>query len=84
MLLPLALLDAMQGRIELAARIDAFAEAARERSGENESPVAPLIRQRLEPLLAAGLPRDQRARLAKEGAALDEERAFRLAFGDSA
>ncbi len=37
----------------------------------------------LDPLLAAGLPADERARLAAEGAALRDEEVFKLAFGNS-
>jgi len=84
LLLPLALIAALQGRIDAAARIVGFDDAVQVRSGENASLVASLFRSRLDPLLAAGLGAEARARLALEGGGLSEEEAFRLAFGDAA
>ena len=48
------------------------------------SVVAPLLHGRLDPLLAAGLSTDERARLAAQGAALRDDDVFTLAFGDAA
>ncbi len=84
MLLPLALLNALHGRLDVAARVVGFDDAIRASIGENASVDASLLVGRLDPLLAAGLPRGQRARLAAEGAALQEAEVFRLAFGDTA
>jgi tetratricopeptide (TPR) repeat protein len=84
LLLPLALIAALQGRLEAAARIAGFDQAVQVRSGENASFVAPLFRTRLDPLLAAGLDADERARLALEGAGWAEEEAFRIALVDAA
>ena len=84
LLLPLALLNALCGRLDAAARIAGFDGAIRARSGENVSIVAPSLDKRLEPLLAAGLSIDERARLVAEGAALRDEDAFKLAFDDVA
>ena len=80
--MPLALVNARHGRLEAAARIAGFDAANQTRTGENASVVAPLLNARLEPLLAAGLAPDKRARLVAEGAALHEDEAFRLALGD--
>jgi len=84
MLLPLALLNASQGRLDAAARIAGFDEAIRARTGENMSVVAPLLHARLDPLLDPGLSTGERERFAAEGAALHEAEAFKLAFGDAA
>jgi predicted ATPase len=84
MLLPLALLNALRGRLDVAARVVGFDDAIRASIGENASVDAPLLVGCLDPLLAAGLPIGERARLAAEGAALQEAEAFRLAFGDTA
>jgi predicted ATPase/DNA-binding winged helix-turn-helix (wHTH) protein len=83
MLLPLALIGASRGDVEAAARIVGFDNAVRVRTGENASPVAPFLRQRLDPLLAAGLSAEERARRIAEGAVLTDEEAFDLAFGDA-
>ena len=84
LLLPLALLNALSGRGDVAVRIDAFDDAIRARIGENASVDAPLLVGRLDPLLAAASLSGERARLAAEGPALREAEAFRLAFGDTA
>jgi hypothetical protein len=84
LLLPLALLNALHGRLDAAARVAGFDGSIQARSGENVSIVAPLLRNRLDPLLAAGLSVDERARLVAEGAALRDEDAFKLAFDDVA
>jgi hypothetical protein len=84
LLLPLALLNALHGRLDAAARIAGFDGAIQARSGENVSIVAPLICNRLDPLLANGLSVDERVRLVAEGAALRDEDAFKLAFIDAA
>jgi hypothetical protein len=83
MLLPLALLNAINGRLDVAARVVGFDDAIQTRTGENLSIVAPLLHRRLDPLLAAGLSGDERARLVAEGTALRDEEAFKLAFGDT-
>jgi predicted ATPase len=84
LLLPLALLNALHGRLDAAARVAGFDGAVQARSGENMSIVAPLLHNRLDPLLAGGLSVDERARLVAEGAALRDEDAFKLAFIDAA
>ncbi len=81
MLLSLALLAAMQGRPEAAARIAGFASAIQTRLSENVSNLVPLIRERLDPLLA-GLSDEERARLASEGAGMRDEEVFRIALDD--
>ncbi len=81
MLLSLALLNAMQGRLEAAARIAGFADALQARVGENFGGFASLFRTRLDPLLAA-LPEGERLRLSAEGAALRDESVFKLAFDE--
>jgi tetratricopeptide (TPR) repeat protein len=83
MLLPLALVNASHGRLHVAACVAAFDEAVQARTGENASIVAPPLHARLDPLLAAGLSADERGRLAAEGAAMRDEDAFKLAFGDA-
>jgi RNase P/RNase MRP subunit POP5 len=80
LLLPLALANALCKRLDAAARVAAYDGAVRARSGENPSIVAPLLDERLAPLLAAGLALKERAQLAAEGATLCDEEAFRLAF----
>jgi hypothetical protein len=82
LLLPLALLHALQGRLDIAARVMGCDEAIQARTGENTSVVGPLLQGRLEPLLTAGLAADERARLAAEGAALRDDDVFGVAFGD--
>ena len=84
LLLPLALINALRGRPETAARVAAFEAAHRAHTGENESIVASRFRDRLEPLLSKGLSVDERRRLAVEGTTLSDEEAFRLALGDAA
>ena len=84
LLLPLALLNALHGRPDAAARVAGFDAAVQARSGENASIIAPLLHSRLEPLLAASLSVDERARFIAEGAALRDEEAFKLAFDDMA
>ena len=79
--LPLALAQALEGRIDVAARIAAFGDAYWIREGEQMRTFEPLLRARLDPLLAA-LPADERERLRAEGAALSEEAAFRLGFAE--
>ena len=81
MLLSLALLNAMQGRLEAAARIAGFADAVHARVGENFGGFASLLRTRLDPLLAA-LPAAERLRLTAEGAALRNESVFKLALDE--
>jgi hypothetical protein len=73
MLAPLALIAALRGRVDDAARIAAFDRAVQARSGENPSVVAPLLHARLDPLL-------ERPRLDAHDAALTGEEAFRLAL----
>ena len=82
LLLPLALVNALCGRLDAAARVAGFDGAVRARSGENPSVVAPLLEERLAPLLATGLSFDERARLVAEGTALRDDDAFKLAFDD--
>jgi len=84
MLLPIALLNALVGRLDIAARIVGFDEALHARTGENISIWAPLLHGRLDPLLTAGLGADERAQLIAQGAGLREDEVFRLAFGDPA
>jgi predicted ATPase/DNA-binding winged helix-turn-helix (wHTH) protein len=84
LLLPLAVLNALRGRLDAAARVAGFDCAIQARSGENVSIVAPMLHHRLEPLLAEGLSVGERARLVTEGAALGDEDAFKLALIDAA
>jgi len=84
MLLPLALLDAMLGRLDVAARVMGFDEAMHARTGENVAIWSPLLYLRLDPLLTSGLAADERGRLIAQGAALRDDEVFRLAFGDQA
>ena len=80
MLVSLALLAAMQGRAEVAARICGFAEAMQARIGENANMLTPLLAERIEPLLAAALTPEQRSRLASEGASMRDDEVFRIAL----
>ena len=80
LLLPLALISALRGELGAAARIAGFDNAVQVRSGENVSIVAPLLHERLDPLLSTRFSVDERAQLAAEGAALREEDAFKLGF----
>ena len=82
LLLPLALLQALKGNAQAAARIIGFDDAARSRSGENASIVTTLLQPRIDAALATELSNAERLRLAGEGAALNEEAAFKLAFGE--
>ena len=54
MLLSLALLNALRGRLDVAARIVGFDDAVGARIGENVNVLASLFHERLDPLLAAG------------------------------
>ena len=83
MLLTFALLAAMQGRVEAAARIAGFASAIQTRLRENVGNLVPLIRERLDPLLAS-LSSDECARLGAEGAGMRDEEVFKLALEDPA
>jgi len=83
LLLPLALINALTGRLEVAARIIGFDAAAQARTGENANIVAEALHRRLDPLLAAGLSGEERMRFAAEGAAMHEEDAFNLALGSA-
>jgi predicted ATPase/DNA-binding winged helix-turn-helix (wHTH) protein len=80
----LALLAALQGRVDAAARIIGYDDANLARTGEAVRPVAALVRARLGPLLDAALPASELARLRMEGAALRDEQVFQLGFGDGA
>jgi len=80
MLLSLALLNALDGRLDVAARLVGFDDAIDSRVGNNFNVVRTLFHARLYPLLAAGLAAEERARLLAEGAALRDEEAFRLAI----
>jgi predicted ATPase/DNA-binding winged helix-turn-helix (wHTH) protein len=81
MLPTLALLAAMRGAPQVAARIASFANAMQARLAENGSTLTPLIAQRLDPLLAS-LGAGERARLAADGAMLADDEVFRLALDD--
>jgi predicted ATPase/DNA-binding winged helix-turn-helix (wHTH) protein len=83
MLMSLALLNALRGRPDIAARLVGFDAAVRARAGESVNVFATLFHERLDPLLAAGLSTAERSRFAAEGAALGDAEAFKLAFGDS-
>ena len=82
MLLSLPLLSATEGRPDVAVRITGFAAVIQTRQGENASLLAPLLRERLEPMLA-GLASDERARLAAEGAQMRDEDVFTMAFDEA-
>ncbi|HVP71536.1 MAG TPA: hypothetical protein VMS45_09430 [Gemmatimonadaceae bacterium] len=79
MLLSLALLNARDGRLDVAMRVVGFDNALGTRAGDPVNILAGLHRRELDPLLAR-LPGDQQARLAAEGAALTDEEVFRLAY----
>jgi tetratricopeptide (TPR) repeat protein len=81
LLAALALLAALQGRLAAAARIIGRDDAVAARTGKVVRPVSVLLRARLEPLLA-GLGADELARLRGEGAAMRDDRVFKLGFGD--
>ena len=85
LLLPLALLNALSrtARRGCARRgVRRRHPGAQWREREHRRATAPYAR--LDPLLAAGLSVDERARLAAEGAALRDEDAFKLALIDAA
>ncbi len=70
MLLSLALLNALHGRLHVAARIVGFDDAVGARIGENVNVFASLFHERLDPLLAAAAGRRARApRGGRRGAA---------------
>jgi hypothetical protein len=81
MLLSLALLNAREGRLDVAMRIVGFDKALESRLGDAVNIFAPLYRKQLDPLLA-NLTADGRTRLAAEGAALTDDEVFKLAYGD--
>ena len=81
MLLSLALLNAREGRLDVATRIVGFDSALGERIGDAVNIFGAMYRNELDPLLARLSP-DERAQLAAEGAALSDEDVFRLAYGD--
>lgn len=81
-LTPLALCAALQGRLADAARLFGLVQAARARDGVRADSFWEICREQLEALLADGLPPDEIARLRAEGAALREEHAFKIGFGD--
>jgi tetratricopeptide (TPR) repeat protein len=81
LLAALALLAALQGRLAAAARIIGRDDAVAARTAKVVRPVSVLLRARLEPLLA-GLRADELARLRGEGAAMRDDRVFKLGFGD--
>ena len=82
MLLSLALLNAREGRLDVAMRIVGFDTALGYRIGDAVNIFAPLYQKELDPLLAR-LAADERARLAAEGAALTDGEVFKLAYADS-
>ena len=71
----------MQGRLAAAARIIGRDDAVAASTGKVVRPVSVLLRARLEPLLG-GLSADELARLRTEGAAMRDDWAFKLGFGD--
>jgi hypothetical protein len=75
----LALLNALCGRLDIAARLAGFGAAQSSRIGENASVYGAFVHQRLDPLLGA-LPAGERARRAAEGAAWRPEEAFAAAL----
>ncbi|HET7097972.1 MAG TPA: winged helix-turn-helix domain-containing protein [Casimicrobiaceae bacterium] len=80
LLLSLALLNAREGRLDVAMRIVGFDDALRSRIGDAVNIFAPIYRKELDPLLAS-LTQDERTRLTAEGAALSDDEVFRLAYG---
>jgi hypothetical protein len=79
-LLPsLALLNALSGRLDIAARIAGFQAAQSARIGDNASVLTAFVYRRLDPLLA-GLPAGERARREGEGAAWSAATAFETAL----
>ncbi len=77
----LALCAALRGRLADAARIIGYADAALERAGAVSERHWTTMSDRLNPMLSAGLPPAELARLRAEGAAMREEDAVRLALG---
>jgi hypothetical protein len=81
LLLSLALLNAREGRFDVAMRIVGFDNALGSRLGDAVNILAPIYRKELDPLVAR-LTADERARLAAEGAALTDEDVFKIAYGE--
>jgi hypothetical protein len=81
MLLSLADLNACDGRLDVAMRILGFDGALGARIGDPVNILALLHRRQLD-LLLARLPPGERTRFAAEGAALSDEEAFGLAYGN--
>ncbi len=79
----IGLCAAMQGRFADAARIIGHFDAATARAGALPEAHWSRVRDRLEALLAAGLPADESARLRAEGAAMREGDIVRRALGDA-
>jgi len=77
----LALCAALQGRLPDAARIIGYVDAAVLRAGAMPEAHWTRVRDRLEPMLDAGLGPDDLARLRTEGAAMRDDVAIRLALG---
>ncbi|HUP09788.1 MAG TPA: hypothetical protein VMU47_21700 [Caldimonas sp.] len=80
-----ALLDAAtwlarKGRLEDAARVLAYADAAHEREHRSPRYVARQLRERLREELAQRLPKERLARLYEEGRSLTDDVACELAF----
>jgi predicted ATPase/DNA-binding winged helix-turn-helix (wHTH) protein len=78
----LALLNAREGRLDVAMRIVGFDDALGCRLGDAVNIFAPIYRRDLDPLFTR-LGDELRARLAAEGAALTDEEVFKLAYGDA-
>ncbi|MEP7207746.1 MAG: winged helix-turn-helix domain-containing protein [Casimicrobiaceae bacterium] len=75
-----AMLIALRGRLDDAARVWSYAEGVYAREGRYPRPVARRIRDRLLALLAAERPSDTLARLYDEGRRLTDDEACALAF----
>ncbi|MEO6564893.1 MAG: hypothetical protein ABIO63_02565, partial [Casimicrobiaceae bacterium] len=79
-----ALCAALRGRLEDAARIVGFADAAYVQSGALRELRWTNLSERLEQLFAAALSAEARTRLYAEGAVMREEDAIRMGLGDAA
>ncbi len=79
-----ALCAALQGRLDDAARVYGFINAVIERAGSLPESHWRRVRDRVDALLAEKQSKEERMRLAAEGAAMREEDVFHMGVGDAA
>ena len=84
LLVPLAMIAALQGRLADAARVIGFDDAVHASSGSAVTRLIAQLRALVDPLLAAALPAPELAGLLAEGAAMRDDQVFKLGFGDEA